>query len=707
VYQRDSSFRLDIALPALAAANVRHTDDGQLETKDFFHDYEWVMLAGLWSTADLAPLYPEERSHEVLGCLKGYLGLLEQFPLDRQLTFRMEETKFILFDMVRSEWLENTPAIQAQVWDLMAAHPNPLVRAQGELSRLVHLQVAAGKLAGPPVGRTLNGIQYHHANRVVGGGGWAPVSQAYRLYLQACLSETASSTNRIARRLVYEASSGYLAGPDQVSLCDFMLQRGDVAPVVFDGAVAGLVSQTNQESVQAAFSDYERALSILDKSPDNYLGGGDAATYRRGLEQQYSDARKKAGGWREPEPPAPPPAWSEARPLLDLAGAKQGLTQVFRPVVQGDMVFAAGSGSDAPGGSFLQLLQIPLQQGAFKALAKIAVTNVTPRVACVDQEHYYLGTDQGIYIFPLQGGPVEVINHENGLPSDEVTALDCLEGKLYIGLGESGYLVSYDLTGRKCDILCSPRRREQRSPFDNGSPLGLPILVADAPRHRIVFLVDQGGGGGNWGGDLKRAQTNRADVFPMMCAQARAGMWSYLPATHEFKCLLPRHPNAQMNDATWIGRVSDSQIMLAASWGGGVAWFDFTTDQATLLYGKCYTLGLEDGMESMIQSRKMIVNPAFHCPPMLDHSLNLNAATFIAGDWIWAAGRHDEPVFSRVSLKSGRVDHPPSLRPSQPAFNPSECFRLVGKEQALMGDPQGLWLVTLTTADPQPKTAQR
>ena len=64
LYQRDTSFRLDIALPALATANVRQADDRPLETKDFFHDYEWVMLAGLWSTADLAPLYPEERLHE-------------------------------------------------------------------------------------------------------------------------------------------------------------------------------------------------------------------------------------------------------------------------------------------------------------------------------------------------------------------------------------------------------------------------------------------------------------------------------------------------------------------------------------------------------------------------------------------------------------------------------------------------------------------
>ena len=154
-----------------------------------------------------------------MGSLKGCLGLLEQFPLDRQLTFRMQETKFILSDMVRSEWLENTPAIQEQVWNLMAAHPNPLVRAHGELSRLVHLQVADGKLAGPPVGRTINGIQYHYSNQVVGGRGWAPVSQAYRLYLQTCLSEPAPGTNRIARRLVYEASSGYLAGPGR----DFLL----------------------------------------------------------------------------------------------------------------------------------------------------------------------------------------------------------------------------------------------------------------------------------------------------------------------------------------------------------------------------------------------------------------------------------------------------------------------------------------------------
>ena len=77
------------------------------------------------------------------------------------------------------------------------------------------------------------------------------------------------------------------------------------------------------------------------------------------------------------------------------------------------------------------------------------------------------------------------------------------------------------MTGRRCDVLCSARRREQLSPFDNGSPLSLPILVADAPRHRLVFLVDQGGGGGNWWGDLDRAQAARADVFPVMYAGPR------------------------------------------------------------------------------------------------------------------------------------------------------------------------------------------
>ena len=145
---------------------------------------------------------------------------------------------------------------------------------------------------------------------------------------------------------------------------------------------------------------------------------------------------------------------------------------------------------------------------------------------------------------------------------------------------------------------------------------------------------------------------------------------------------------------------------MAASWGGGVAWFDVTTDQATLLYGKCYTLGLEDGMESMIQSRKMIVNPAFHCPPMLDHPLNLNSATFIAGDWICAAGRH-----GRARLQPHLAEVRPGGSSAVPAPGPARLqpLRMLPAgwlKTGAHGGSQGLWAVTLTTEDPQPKTAR-
>ena len=399
-----------------------------------------------------------------------------------------------------------------------------------------------------------------------------------------------------------------------------------------------------------------------------------------------------------------PLAWREARQLIDLTSAKNGLTQIFRPVVQGDFVFAAGFGTDeTDGGQFLQLLQISLKSGAVSQLRRIAVTNVGPSVACADKNNYYLGTSQGVFIFPKSGGKVQRVDQNDGLPSDDVTALDCLDGKLYIGLGESGYLASYDLKKRQYEILCSARRREQLSPFDNGSPLGISIIVADEAKHRIVFLADQGGGGGDWWGDLNTAQKNQTDVFAMICAKARAGIWSYNPASREFKAILPRHPNATGGDLRRVRRISDTQIAIAGLWGA--ALFDFTTDKPVLLYGKCYALGLEEGMESMVQSRGMKVNPALHYAPLLDHAPgDLRSGIFFVHDgWVWNSGRAGDISFNRISMDSDREQDFPPLRAGDKNFIPAECFQLIGSDQTLIGDDRGLWLVTFADEDTKTK----
>jgi hypothetical protein len=699
IYEKYRSFRGDIALPALFQAILNHPDDQILENRDLFHDYGFYMLSGMWSTENISALYPEDFSRDWLATLKGYLNLLEQAPLENH-PRRINEVKFTLYAMVLSHKKNNgasgpsdvNKADREEAWRLMATHPCPLVRAFGKLDELSVAQdeAARKKETLPPVGQT------------------------YRLYLQDCIADLTQSTNTNSRRLLYEATEindffDPLGGDETMKLCDFMLLQNDLDPKILNEATSYLLSQTNKESAGRAVEFYDRAAALLQQPNIRYFGGSDTNQYLEDLSKQRALAQKKFAGITEPPLPPLPPAWREARQLIDLAGATKGLTQIFRPVVQGDFVYAAGFGTDeTDGGQFLQLLRISLKSGAVSELRRIAITNVGPSVACADKNNYYLGTSQGIYIFPKSGGPVERLNQSNGLPSDEVTALDCLDGKLYIGLGESGYLVSYDLTNRQCEVLCSARRREQLSPFDNGSPLGISIIVADALKHRIVFLADQGGGGGDWWSDLELAQQTKADVFQMICAKARAGIWSYNPASREFKCILPRHPNAGGSDyLIQVRRVSDTQIAIAGAWGA--AQFDFKTDNPTLLYGKCYSIGLEEGMESMVQSRGMKVNPALHYAPLLDHSPgDLRSGIFFVHDgWVWNAGRFGDISFSRVSMDSNRKQDFPPLRPDDKNFVPAECFRLVGPDQALIGDQHGLWLVTFADDDAKTKSRQR
>jgi hypothetical protein len=691
IYEKYCSFRRDIALPTLFQAILNHPDDSVLDNRELFHDYGFYMLSGMWSTEKSSTLYPEEFSKDWLATLRGYLDLQQQAPLENH-PRRINEVKFVLnsFLLWPSTRRAVNPAGRAEAWRLMAAHPCPLVRAFGKLDQLsVAQDEAARKKEMLP-----------------------PVAQAYRLYLQDGLADPTQSTNFDSRRLFYEATESggafdYLGGAETVKFCDFMLQQNDLHPDILNRATSYLLSQTNRESAGQAVEFYERAAALLQQSHVRFFGGSDTNQYVQDLAKQRAIAQKKFDGITAPSLPPLPPAWREARQLVDLTGAKNGLTQMFRPVIQGDFVYAAGFGTDeTDGGQFLQLLQISLKSGAVSPSSRTAVTNVGPNVACADQNNYYLGTGQGIFIFPKPGGKVLHIDQNDGLPSEAVTALDCLDGKLYIGLGESGYLVSYDLQKHQCTVLCSARRREQRSPFDNGSPLGISIIVADESKHRIVFLADQGGGGGSWSSDLGLAQQTKTDVFTTICAKARAGMWSYSPATSEFKCLLPRHPNAQIYDVRRIRRVSDTQIAIAGDWGA--ALFDIMTDKPVLLYGKCFSIGLEAGMEWMLQGRGMKINPVLHYAPLLDLSPgDLRSGIFFVHDgWVWNSGRAGDISFNRISMDSKRKQDFPPLRPNDKSFIPAESFQLIGSHKALIGDERGLWLVTFADEDAKAKGAQ-
>ena len=711
VYNKFGSFRRDIALPALFEAKLHHPDDSTLQGRDLFHDYGFVALAGLWSTEGLSGLFPQEWSADWLANVKGYLSLIAKLPLGRQSS---EEIKFTLHALLLSPptWHKVLLADRKQAWSLAAASPNPLVRAYGKLSQLNTAEGGEDRIR-------------------------LAAEHAYRLYLQDCLLDPAQSATPTERRLIYDAATGYgvfksLTGEQMVPFCDFMLGQDDVHAEVVEHAVAWLIAQADNQSARAAAALCDRALTVLKKGQARYFGKESVEQYAKELIKQRGLAQQKAKEGPELEAGESSPAWSQVRQLVDLAGASEGLGWIFRPVVQGEVVYAAGFGTEGEaGGQFLRLLRIPLDGGGVKKLGSMSVTGVRwegggcswstgwespevrvtrqlsfPRAACLDADNYYLGTAKGVFVFPRSGGQPKRIGAADGLPSEEVTALDWLDGKLYIGLGEAGYLVSYDSKKGRCDVLCSARRREHRSPFDNGSPLRISFLLADEARHRLLLLADQSGGGGDWARDLSRARRSKTDVFPVICKQARAGLFAYSPEKREFKALLPRHPNAPINDVIWAGRVSDAQLAFVCRGGSvGAALFDLATDKPTLLYGTCCALGLEEGMGRMVESRGMILNPALHSAPLMQQGApDCRSAAFVSDGWIWTAGSGgNELGFCRVSINSTRKEELPPLRPTLPRFFPRECFRLIEPRRALIGDQCGLWLVQLakdtTTAD--------
>jgi hypothetical protein len=643
IYEKYCSFHraflLNEQLSKIGQKIVRQPDDNQWLTIGRFRIYCELMALALWIPPDIPPSihsYPsihEEWSRDWLAMLKGYLKLLDQAPLEqhpRRLDVAWATLQSVVLAGGDSKWVNI--ADREEAWRLMAASTCPLVRALGKLD-----QSGGGKALA--VGST---------------------SEAYRLYLQQCVLDLTDSTNLNSRRLFYEAPSpDSLVGTDLVTFCDFMLQQKDLHPDILGRTISYLLSQTNREDAGEAVGFCDRAFILL-RQPDVRFFGGDTNQYLQNLAKQREAAQKKFKNIIEPPLPALPalpalpplpPAWCEARQLVDLAGAKSGLTQMFRPVVQGDFVYTAGYGTDeAVGGQFLQLLRISLKSGAVEPLSHIAVTNFDPVAACVDENNYYLGTGQGVFIFPKSGGMVRRIDQNDGLPSDTVTALDCLDGKLYVGLGESGYLVSYDLKQRQFDVLCSPRRREELSPFDNGLPLAINLMVADKTKRRLVLVVNQG--------------------------RAGCGIWFYNPATSEFKCIFPRPSNDYL---LGVRRVSDTQISIMGL-QSGTALFDLKTDKPALICGLAY------------------------------EELDLRCGIFFVHDnWLWIPGRvGDWSAFSRISMDSNQKENLPALRQNDKNFLPQECFQLVGSDQALIGDQRGLWLLKLPDVKPEPqKTALR
>jgi len=277
-------------------------------------------------------------------------------------------------------------------------------------------------------------------------------------------------------------------------------------------------------------------------------------------------------------------------------------------------------------------------------------------IPAVGEQQVFVGTDKGIFVFPLEGGTAQHITTAEGLPTDHVTSLACLDGKLYAGL-DGGYLIAYDLMTSECQILASSRRREAKNGLDNLSPTpGIEFMMPDSDRHRILFTVSLG----------------------TLCAP-QLGLWQIDVTTGQVTQLVRLY-----SPPWWTGLIGDGTVLIrvygnAGPCGGsndGIVSYEIATGRTRLLsdFGEKKPAGPQTPVPEGI-----VRLPWVALPPHI----------FVDG-WLWFAN-------GRVSTNAAGLEYFPTSEETQGAIpNAWKSFHLLRDrgQMAIVG-PNGIWLLTL------------
>jgi len=478
---------------------------------------------------------------------------------------------------------------------------------------------------------------------------------------------------RVGEALMLVRSADAVEG-EYAAFLEFLLQQGEFPPTLF--IEPALASPLHCRDLSA--EEYRRWLAVMDRvlelvnAPDCHLD----ASQRDRIRAETEYGRYRLLRLHSPAESAGPMPWTTARVLLECRNKKPGLVRFCSPYVSNENVYVMvlGPEADSPK-NHLQLLRCSLVNGQVDYLSKVVVAEIPSRLmsrvqprgsiyhyepaetACLYEGRYFAspGDGSGIWMFPVDGVVGTRITTHEGLPSDEVDALACLDGELYAGLG-GGYLVAYDLKTSSCDVLASSRRKEKLSPFDDGPPFSVRYLVADPPRHRIVFV-----------------------------AASYSGIWEFTPSNRAFKMLVPLI--LESNGPFWGSAVVDDHFILQTDRGSMV--FDLRNNTASVLtrglrsfpsVGDIYAQAVpRDQTNNVLGSR-----PRLLYPPLM-----------VCGNWLWSAS-----PWGRISLDGQRQEVFAPLRGDSgigDLFYPTECLQTVGDgHQVLVGDKHTLWLLTLS-----------
>jgi hypothetical protein len=346
--------------------------------------------------------------------------------------------------------------------------------------------------------------------------------------------------------------------------------------------------------------------------------------------------------------------WESSKLIFPVSGELSG-NSIISATIDSNACYAVLSGTR------LRVVRVPLDGGQPALLWEAPYQGslhygfgVT--IPAIGEQKVFVGTDRGIFVFPLAGGTAQHITTAEGLPTDHVSSLAWLDGKLYAGLG-GGYLIAYELKTGECQVLASSRRREAKNGLDNLSPTpGIEFMMPDSDRHRVLFTVSLG----------------------TPCAP-QLGLWQIDVTTGQVTQLVRLY-----SPPWWTGLIGDGTLLIrvygdAGPCGGsndGIVSYELATGRTRLLsdFGEKKPAGPQIPVPEGIVRLPWVALPPH---AMID-------------GWLWFAN-------GRVSTNAAGLEYFPTSEETQGAIpNAWKSFHLLRDrgQMAIVG-PKGIWLLTL------------
>jgi hypothetical protein len=363
---------------------------------------------------------------------------------------------------------------------------------------------------------------------------------------------------------------------------------------------------------------------------------------------------------------APSAPWESSKLLFRASGQVSSKSPIFK---DGWIVSVGTDSNDfyvVLFGKRLQVVRVPMDgsepvtvgEALYKSHNNLGRPFVT--IPAIGDQAVFVGTDVGIFELPLNGGTGRHITTAEGLPTDHVSSLAWLDGKLYAGLA-GGYLVSYDLQTSQCRVLASSQRRDARSGLDNVSPpTQIEFMMADPDRHRILFTVSLG--------------------LTFSCAP-QLGLWQIDTATGKLTQLVrlyaPPWWASLMGDGTMLIRIYGGDTEACGGAWCGVVSYELATGHTRFL--------------SVCDEKQRPAGPGI---PVAEGALRLPVPALpphiLVDGWMWFAN-------GRVSTNATDLEHfPESEETYGNLLDMWKSFHLLrDRGQMAIANPHGIWLLNL------------